>query len=387
MKAPLTGTDQRCVLYCPQDRAGTDVQAHRNATKAPLPGNRSTKPPCCTTGPVFEHTKAADHHVFTSTLSDMSRVCLRRLQNATVLRRAGAQSTTGFCAGARALSTTGVRIDVARERDSIVITTPLPGRPGLSRVVAAPGTNAAALVSLLRAADPSITAAELRNDENCLVAGSTLVEHFVAAPWTLRLNELAVSAPPVAGARSGAAGVVAGAAPAEGGASGLAAARAALLAKGTVRIGLEEVTAVLKGVLPADADAAAGRAMVEAWLAELEAEVCVCVRVCVLCSLLLCVLCCTLHVGRGESVLSVSLPVSVCVSVAVAMSVCVCLCVCVCVWLTPLRCAGSDSAVRSRVSRCRAAELHRFAARGVAVACGEERGRGRQGARCGARAE
>ena len=32
-------------LYCPQDRAGTDVQTHRNATKAPLTGNRSTKPP------------------------------------------------------------------------------------------------------------------------------------------------------------------------------------------------------------------------------------------------------------------------------------------------------------------------------------------------------
>ena len=31
--------------YCPQDRAGTDVQTHRNATKAPLTGNRSTKPP------------------------------------------------------------------------------------------------------------------------------------------------------------------------------------------------------------------------------------------------------------------------------------------------------------------------------------------------------
>ena len=36
---------QRRGLYCPQDRAGTDVQAHRNATKAPLTGNRSTKPP------------------------------------------------------------------------------------------------------------------------------------------------------------------------------------------------------------------------------------------------------------------------------------------------------------------------------------------------------
>ena len=32
-------------LYCPQDRVGTDVQTHRNATKAPLTGNRSTKPP------------------------------------------------------------------------------------------------------------------------------------------------------------------------------------------------------------------------------------------------------------------------------------------------------------------------------------------------------
>ncbi len=32
-------------LYCPQDRDGTDVQTHRNATKAPLTGNRSTKPP------------------------------------------------------------------------------------------------------------------------------------------------------------------------------------------------------------------------------------------------------------------------------------------------------------------------------------------------------
>ncbi len=32
-------------LYCPQDRAGTDVQTHRKATKAPLTGNRSTKPP------------------------------------------------------------------------------------------------------------------------------------------------------------------------------------------------------------------------------------------------------------------------------------------------------------------------------------------------------
>ena len=32
-------------LYCPQDRAGTDVQTHKNATKAPLTGNRSTKPP------------------------------------------------------------------------------------------------------------------------------------------------------------------------------------------------------------------------------------------------------------------------------------------------------------------------------------------------------
>jgi hypothetical protein len=30
---------------CPQDRAGTDVQTNRNATKAPLTGNRSTKPP------------------------------------------------------------------------------------------------------------------------------------------------------------------------------------------------------------------------------------------------------------------------------------------------------------------------------------------------------
>jgi hypothetical protein len=29
-------------LYCPQDRAGTDVQTHRNATNAPLTGNRST---------------------------------------------------------------------------------------------------------------------------------------------------------------------------------------------------------------------------------------------------------------------------------------------------------------------------------------------------------
>jgi hypothetical protein len=26
-------------LYCPQDRAGTDVQTHINATKAPLTGN------------------------------------------------------------------------------------------------------------------------------------------------------------------------------------------------------------------------------------------------------------------------------------------------------------------------------------------------------------
>jgi hypothetical protein len=42
----LAADDVGCftTLYCPQDdRAGTDVQTHRNATKAPLNGKRSTK--------------------------------------------------------------------------------------------------------------------------------------------------------------------------------------------------------------------------------------------------------------------------------------------------------------------------------------------------------
>jgi hypothetical protein len=46
-------------LYCPQDRAGTDVQTHRNATKAPLTGNRSTKPPPARLGP-SDSTSASD---------------------------------------------------------------------------------------------------------------------------------------------------------------------------------------------------------------------------------------------------------------------------------------------------------------------------------------
>jgi hypothetical protein len=47
---PRTGVADTCQTHyvwcdCPQDRAGTDVQTHRKATKAPLTGNRSTKPP------------------------------------------------------------------------------------------------------------------------------------------------------------------------------------------------------------------------------------------------------------------------------------------------------------------------------------------------------
>jgi hypothetical protein len=53
--APGSSVGHHASLYCPQDRAGTDVQTHRNATKAPLTGNRSTKyvclsvrgPACC----------------------------------------------------------------------------------------------------------------------------------------------------------------------------------------------------------------------------------------------------------------------------------------------------------------------------------------------------